>query len=113
MPEIKRDIEDFTRKLRLRELFGDEDDSNENSQDSSDSLVRSKGKLHLPRTRNKVLDTVIDVLHKQNFKETNQKNKSNFGKHERNGLMELKSNKNIIIKEADKRCSNNEHKTLM
>ena len=47
MPEIKRDMEDFTRKLkRLREFLIDEKDSNENSQDASESLVRSKGKLN-------------------------------------------------------------------
>ena len=47
MPEIKRDMEDFTRKLkRLREFLIDENDSNENSQDASESLVRSKSKLN-------------------------------------------------------------------
>ena len=47
IPEIKRDMEDFTRKLkRLREFLIDEKDSNENSQDASESLVRSKGKLN-------------------------------------------------------------------
>ena len=51
MPELKRDIEDFIRKRRLREFFADENDSNENSQDSSDSLVRNKGKLSPPRNR--------------------------------------------------------------
>lgn len=30
-PEIKKDIEDFTRKLRLREFFADENNSNKNS----------------------------------------------------------------------------------
>ena len=45
---------------------------------------------------------VIDFLHKQNLEETNQINKSNISKHEPKGLMELKNNKNILIKEADK-----------
>ena len=40
MPEIKRDMEDFTRKLRrLREFLTNENDSDENSQDSSESLA--------------------------------------------------------------------------
>ena len=102
IPETKRDTEDFTRKLSLRDFFADENNSNENSQNSSDSLVKNKGKLNPPRNRNKVLDTVIDFLRKQNFEETNQINKRNISKHERKGLMELKNNKNIIIKEADK-----------
>ena len=53
IPEIKRDIEDFTRKLRLRGFFADENDINENAQDSSDSLVRNKVKRNPPRNRNK------------------------------------------------------------
>ena len=69
MPEVKNGMEDFTWKLRLREFLADENDSNENSQDPSDSLVRNKGKLHPPKNRNKVLDTIIDFLHKHNFEE--------------------------------------------
>ena len=66
--EIRIDIKDFTRELRLLHSFADEDDSNEYLQDSSNSLVRNKGRLNLPRTRSKVLDTVIDFLQKQILK---------------------------------------------
>ena len=45
IPETKRDIELFTRKLRLRMTFANENGGSENSQDSSDSIVRNKGKL--------------------------------------------------------------------
>ena len=69
---------------------------------SSDSVVKNKGTLNTPRNRNKVLDTVIDFLHKQSFEETNEINKNRISKHELKGLMELKIYKNIIIKEADK-----------
>ena len=69
---------------------------------SSDSVVRNIGSLNTPRNRNKVLDTVIDFLHKQNFEETNEINKNSISKHELKGLMELKIYKNILIKEADK-----------
>ena len=58
IPEIKRDIEDFTRNLR--EFFAYEKNSNKNSQDSSDFFVRNKGKLNPARNRNKVIETVID-----------------------------------------------------
>ena len=70
-------------------------------QDSNDFLVRNIGNLNPPGNRNKVLDTVIDFLNKQNFEEANQANKRNISKHERKALMELKNKKNII-KEADK-----------
>ena len=45
IPETKRDIELFTRKLRLRKTFANENGGSENSQDSSDFIVRNKGKL--------------------------------------------------------------------
>ena len=135
IPELKRDIEDFIRKRRLREFFADENDSNENSQDSSDSLVRNKGKLSPPRNRsswygywfsifrssrpqlsykkdvlrnfakstgkhpcqssffNKVAGLWVLPYIKNIFEETNQINKNNISKHERNGLMELKTMK--------------------
>ena len=51
IPEIKRDIGNFTRKLRLRESFADKNHSNKNLPDSSDSIVRNKCKLNPPRNK--------------------------------------------------------------
>ena len=89
------------KRYRIFHFFSDEIDSNNNSQDSSDSLVRNKDKPNPPRNKKQVLDRVINLLHKQNFEETNQIIKSNISKHKRKVLMELKKPGNIIIMEAD------------
>ena len=59
----------FHKKTEAKRVFSRWKYSNENSQDPSDSLVRNKGKLHPPKNRNKVLDTIIDFLHRHNFEE--------------------------------------------
>ena len=94
--ELKRDTENFTRKLRLIEFFAHEADYETNS------LVKKKGKFTPPRDRDKTLDIVIDFLHKQKFNPFSEKQKSNITKEEYSGIMELKNNTDIIIKEADK-----------
>ena len=93
--ELKRDIEQFTRKLRLVEFFSEEENSNDTS------LVKNKSNFHPPRDRDKTLDTVCDFLNKQNF-EKNTKRKANISKNEEAGINLLKNNNEIIIKEADK-----------
>ena len=78
LPDIKRKYRRLHKKRGLRGFFADETDSRKNSQDSSDSSVRSKGKLNAPRDRNKILDTIIGFLYKQKFEETNEINKSSI-----------------------------------
>ena len=48
------------------------------------------------------MESVIKFLQKQSFYEENFKNKSNISKHEWQDILNLKKNKDIIIKEADK-----------
>ena len=94
--ELKKDIETFSRKLRLVEFFAE----TENFDD--DSLVRNKSTFNPPRNRERNLNMVIDFLNKQDFPERKPNNKSNLSKEEYNAMMELKNNQDIIIKEADK-----------
>ena len=94
--ELKKDTENFTRKLRLIEFFANEEANYDGS------LVKKKGEFNPPRNRNKTLDIVIDFLHKQNFEERKYKNTSNISANEYKGIFELKNNDDIIIKEADK-----------
>ena len=94
--ELKKDTENFTRKLRLIEFFANEEANYDGS------LVKKKGEFNPPRNRNKTLDIVIDFLHKQNFEERKYKNTSNISANEYKGIFELKNNNDIIIKEADK-----------
>ena len=98
VPEMKRDIRDFPRKLgEIREFSADINDSTKNSQESRDSLVRSKGEFNPPRNKNKVVDAVVDFLLKQKFEETNQINKCNISKEEGKGLLKLSNNKDKVI----------------
>ena len=48
------------------------------------------------------MESVIKFLQKQSFYEENFKNKSNISKDEWQDILNLKNNKDIIIKEADK-----------
>ena len=47
------------------------------------------------------MESVIKFLQKQSFYEANFKNKSNISKHKWQDILNLKNNKDIIIKEAD------------
>ena len=80
----------------------------------SESIVRGKGSFTPPANRNRTLDTTINYLKTQTFKETTVDVKNNLTKFERKGLQELKMNKDIIVKEADKRrlFGRNGHSTL-
>ena len=56
--ELKRDIQEFTSKLRLTEFFHSEnlDSSQETRKSVSDPLVKYKSNFYPPRNRNKFLD---------------------------------------------------------
>ena len=97
--EMKRDIDEFTRKLRLREYFYSE--NNNEGEQIITPLVNPKSTFNPPRNRNNTLDITIDFLQKQKFP-VQVKNSSNLSKKEWLGLMSLKNNEGIIIKEADK-----------
>ena len=97
--ELKRDVVEFTRKLRLTEMFSSEQGENENEVDIS--LVKAKSTFHPPRNRNACLDKTIDFLQQQTF-QTSCENKSNLTKSEWKDLLALKNNSDLIIKEADK-----------
>ena len=90
---MEKGIKDFTRKLRLVEFFSENPDS---------YLVKSKSNFSPPQNRNSTLESVIKFLQKQSFYEENFKNKSNISKHEWQDSLNLKKNKDIVIKEADK-----------
>lgn len=95
--EIKKDIAEFSRRVRLAETFFDmnEDDS---------SLARNKSRFIPKKGKNLALDTFCDNI--SNFpleaKTTDTNNRTNFSKHQWKILEELKNDESIIIKEADK-----------
>ena len=75
--ELKRDVVEFTRKLRQIEMFSPEEKEIENEVDIS--LVKAKSSFHPPRNRNACLDKTIDILQQQTF-QTSCNNKSNLTK---------------------------------
>ena len=95
---MEKYINDFTRKLRLVEFFSENPEL-----DTPDfSLVKSKSNFCPPQNRNSTLESVIRFLQKQSFYKDNFKNKSNISKQEWQDVLNLKKNKDIIIKKADK-----------
>ena len=89
------DVVEFTRKLRLIEMFSSEGKEIENEVDIS--LIKAKSSFHPPRNRNACLDKTTDFLQQQTFK-TSCNSNSNLNK----DLLTLKNNSEFIIKEADK-----------
>ena len=90
--EIKADIQEFCRKLRLREYFLDSH--------QEPKLVHNKSNFKPPNQRNEELDEVIQEITEVNAKKHTPKD--NLSKSERQALQQLKSNKRIVIKGTDK-----------
>ena len=91
---MEKDSKNFTRKLRLAEFFSENPEL-----DKSDcSLVKSKSKFCPSQNRNSALESVIKCLEKQSFYEENFKNKSNISKYDWQEILNLKKNKDIVIR---------------
>ena len=67
-----------------------------------DKLLKANPTSVLLKTENSTLGTVIKFLQKQSFYEENFNNKSHISKHEWQDILNLKKNRNIVIKDADK-----------
>ena len=89
--ELKIDLKEFSRKLRLREFFLDTQEP---------KLVQNKSSFGPPNQRNQELDEIIDEI--KNIEIEKRNPQDNLSKSERHALKELKENKDIVIKEADK-----------
>ena len=102
-PELEKDVNEFCRKLRLKEFFYQ--DESENSSYEDPSIARNKSTFHPSRNRDRALDTGIDAMQKasKNLQSFALKTaKDNLTHSERRALKTLRQNHNIIIKEADK-----------
>ena len=95
---MEKDIKDFTRKLRLVEFFSE----NPELDTPDSSLVKSKSNFCPPQNRNSTVESVIKFLQKQSVCDVNFKNKSNISKYDWQDILNLKKNKDIVIKEPDK-----------
>ena len=92
---MKKGIKDFARKLSLVEFFS----GNPELITPYSSLPKNKPNFCAPQNQNKNLESVIKFLQKHKEK---VKNKSNISKHKWKDILNLKKNKEIIIKEAVK-----------
>ncbi|XP_036362142.1 uncharacterized protein LOC118765009 [Octopus sinensis] len=94
--EMKDDILEFCRKLRLTEEF-------HGKQIDDESIARNNSNYTPTKGKNKVLDRYCDYITNFPFQFTKkQKHSQNFNKREWNDLIKLREDKTITIKEADK-----------
>ena len=96
IPELTKDISEFTRKIRLIEFF-------DGCEDKDDSLVRNKSNFVPPQGKEELLDNFIlntiniplEPIEKSNVKR-------NIYISEQKAIIALASDGTIIIKQADK-----------
>ena len=101
---LASDIKSFSRKLRLKEYFYGDENVEEECIESNVPKFKNKGKFTPQRGRDKALDLCIDSLNSvaNNLHDNTHHLKSNLSKEELKALKDLKEDKSIIIKEADK-----------
>ena len=112
--DLKTDIENFTRKLRLLKLFQDNDEKNGNinknaqqksnteKQKNIESLAKPKSDFTPHKTNDKFFEQQIEFLNDFPLDNFETKQKSNLSKSEWLALKTLINDKSIIIKKADK-----------
>ena len=98
--KLKEDLEAFKRRMRLRWHFRDNEDSF--SEDNNDNKFRIKSSWQPPK-EDPVLENYLSLLEKEVMSVSPEgKNFSNLSPSEQLSLKQLKSDRNIVIKEADK-----------
>ena len=94
--ELKTDLQEFSRKMRLLEFFNDHQANGDDK-----SLVKNPSNFVPPKSEDKYLNIFIDATTNYHKQHTTAK-KSNLTGGEQNALSKLKNDDTIIIKEADK-----------
>ncbi|CAG2217946.1 unnamed protein product [Mytilus edulis] len=97
--QLGADIDEFGRRLRINYIFCE--DNEENEEEENKPLVRNKSDWIPKPTKDKDLEETIKTL-KTNSLTSNKNVKDNLTREEKTALQNLKSDKSIIIKEADK-----------
>lgn len=96
--ELKTDIKEFGRKLRLLEHFNDSHTNHDNS------LAKNKSNFVPPKSTDEYLNIFLEATsnyHQQNTQSPNTR-RNNLTRNEQIALDHLKNDNSIIIKEADK-----------
>lgn len=94
--ELQTDLNEFFRKLKLREFFYEKD------MDNDDSIVKNKSFFEPPKGRNQHLDSYIELTKQISTTIPKTTNKNNLSSNERKALDSLTKDTSIVIKEADK-----------
>ncbi|VDI56115.1 Hypothetical predicted protein [Mytilus galloprovincialis] len=97
--QLGADIDEFGRRLRINYIFCE--DNEENEEEENKPLVRNKSDWIPKPTKDKDLEETIKTL-KTNSLTSNKNVKDNLTREEKTALQNLKSDKSIIIIEADK-----------
>ena len=99
MAEVSADINDFTRRMRLKEYFHDHNNS---TQPNEHNPFHNKSSWTPPTDRDPALNTYVDAI-KHDILTVNRNHiTDNLTKDERQALRNLKKRQDIIIKPADK-----------
>lgn len=101
MSELRTDIKEYTRKLKVAEHFYKESESDT---ESEENIVRNKSFFNPKNGKNDILNTVCDTLNNLplNSNINNCKTKFNLSREETTALESLANDESIVIKEADK-----------
>ena len=98
--DIQGDIDEFCRKLRIKEFFHTTPYTQDNS------IVKNPSKFTPPKCRNHQLDQVVNLIESTssftNLSSLIPPKTKNLQTTEKSAITTLINNKNIIIKEADK-----------
>lgn len=83
--ELKTDIKEYTRKLRVAEYFYEEDGG---ETELEEHLVRNKSYFNPKKGKNEILDTICDTLNNLplNSNTENENTKCNLNNEERTAL---------------------------
>ena len=95
--ELKNDVQQYSRKLRLREFVFKEKKSEE-QKSSDDSIIKNKSAFNPPTNKDKILEEKTDTVNSLNFTGMQKSLKSNHSKLELGVINDLKNDKNREIK---------------
>ena len=101
--QLKKDLIEFSRRLRLKEYFWDSEDDDE--EDVAYKPLRRTSTWTPPLNRDAALESYIKVINDNIQEQVQRPRKSrrdNLTKEEREALVSLRSRTDIVIKKADK-----------
>ena len=101
--QLKKDIEAFGRRLRLREFFYNSDSSDDEDYDPEQQSFKEKSTWNPPKNRDPALETYLKAVENDTWNLSKSKRRpDNLPATERQALTKLQTRTDIVIKPADK-----------